>query len=1566
VLASQGSGRPAELTPASRRPKTHAIRLKEGLACAGVAFSGDFAVWSVRERSALHEWQQSFELSSTAIGTKEPNPRIHSLHIVRMDARASLVAAVRGWMIEAPSRALRLMPVLPHFQAKAMFSARAFLAMALAASFFLHPDLRTLLKPSILTPTAAVASMEKTLGATLMTSARFVAGAAVAVVYCSIVLTLFTPSLFTAIAATAAYAFVFSYLDLTVKTKRFLMSVVVVVLLQWWQPERDITPAAALQVGVGVLEGCLAGAIMSVVPLPAVPTAVREAGTRLRILHGHLRNALGALALAFTHDQPRVRARLRFHTVSQLFPSLSAAAQAAALEGGDDDNARERAESSTTLAAAPDPARGGGAHAAIVVSEEELAEDQVPLMVADVQDLWGLAREQLKAVSALLADMQTEPVPLLSAWLPVKHAAVGSTRAGCSERSLSATPVPLPPIGERITLWVKAHKRLLLIMQALIAAEQDVHASEIHSLFVRHLREPLSRLVTDVLALYAASIQWSVRLRLPATGDAGASASGSAATSQQGDAAGGGATRTVPWDGVCPLVGYPGEAFVSERHVVRCRQSVDASLASFFAAYNGARITAFYTRLSLLRTSPTPTPVGAAALRSPAALLAQRRGVGHAAEHAHAGGTDDGRDIELPYAPATPVGVSAASTPSEGMAHLGDAPGCSSPGPVEAALRGQARSGRDWNKWDALPLHAFLFFVLRFSQVVLSTVDAACPFSAPQGPAAQQPEHQKAESAAIRTDAALPPIVFSSAERVQARGVLTRPPKPQRFDWWAWLVAYLGLRLDRRQFRRALRSCIGITLACIAGVAMQEYVLGGTFCFWAPVTVAFINGRGVDVPTYTILRQRIVGTLIGTTFALFAVRLSLGEPLVIGLLASSWVAVMQFPFADGQIWARVAAFTAATISFASAGNTGTAHSLLEMRVLYTLLGIVVYLAVTQCIFPVSARGMSHDTLIKALTDTVASQRSILRTYIAFVQGEADNMKALERVSSTAAAAPRMAGGEVAAPFVVDVLAADPSQNLDAVGTSLAGLPDLLKEAEAEPVLWRTPFARLKPVYEGLSVQLQRMSRTVRGLFQVLLSLQSQVAMFEQRRAARAAEVGQYGFDVARHANPASGGAAGRGSTKLQSPTQFMRGSGMPAALMRAAVSPGVDAAATGVAYVSEPAVGSSGRLPLSIRAATGEQVRCTPVLTLTQSVHASSPSDGSPRHPIHAATSETDTERGILVVSALLPKVAAIAAALDRVFDLVFITLAEGPALIDLLPHREGAGGTGSIHNYSPAGVAAGDDATMRAAIHQRSLAAAALPAALEVLNTRLQEYVQSWDAFIRSYSIAVLNTTAAAGPSQSNAVVSPADVAAPCVCASAGALTDGSGAAAHPSVHFAPACQPDVAGTCALEEAGLFARGGEGSLQSRLLSRIGASQEHTNSLMQPGLAPVPLLPIPQQASPPSTTAEADTLCVPAAYAAPLQADNKLLPASSPTSSVPAPVAVVARGMPEVPPAPGPRSCGCSHAALPRPTMLSLSNVDALCFNTASFDLKELVRAASEIAAGARRLRRARDDMSMM
>jgi hypothetical protein len=887
---------------------------------------------------------------------------------------------------------------------------------------------------------------------------------------------------------------------------------------------------------------------------------------------------------------------------------------------------------------------------------------------------------------------------------------------------------------------------------------------------------------------------------------------------------------------------------------------------------------------------------------------------------------------------------------------------------VEASLRGQARSGRDWNKWDALPLHAFLFFVLRFSQVVLSTVDATCPFSAPNGPAAQPPQHPEAESAATQSDAAVPPMVFFSAERVQAGAVLTRPPKPQSFDWWAWLVAFLGIRLDRRQFRRALRSCIGITLACVAGVAMQEYVLGGTFCFWAPVTVAFINGRGVDVPTYTILRHRIVGTLIGTTFALFAVRLSLGEPLAIGLLASSWVAVMQYPFADGQIWARVAAFTAATISFASAGNTGTAHSLLEMRVLYTLLGIVVYLAVTQCIFPVSARGMSHDTLIKALTDTVASQRSILRTYIAFVQGEADKMKALETLSSFAAAAtPRMAGEEVAVPSVADVLAADPSQKLDAVGTSLAGLPDLLKEAEAEPVLWRTPFARLKPVYEGLSVQLQRMSRTVRGLFQVLLSLQSQVAMFEQRRAAHAAEVGRYGFDATRRANIASGGGTCHGPTKLQSPTQFMRGSGMPAALMRAAVSPGADAAATGVAYVSVPAATFSGRVPLSIRAPGGELASCSPGLTPVLGAHATSLCDALPRHPIHAATSDTDTERGILVVSALLPKVSAIAAALDRVFDLVFITLAEGPALLDVLPQRAGAGGSGAVHAGPPTGVAAGDDAAIRVAIHQRSLAAAALPAALEVLNTRLQEYVQSWDAFIRSYSIAVLNTSAAAaGPSQPGVAVSPSDVATPCACGSAGAPTDESGAGAHPSVHFASPREAAFADGCAGEEARLFVSGGEDGLQSRLLSRIGAGQAQTDSRMLAGSGAAPLPPTPQQASHQHTTADTGTLHTPVTSTTPLHADHDLIPASSPISSVPPSAAVIAGGMPEVPPPLGPRSCECAHAALSRPTMLSLSNVDALCFNTASFDLKELVRAASEIAAGARRLRRARDDMSMM
>lgn len=148
--------------------------------------------------------------------------------------------------------------------------------------------------------------------------------------------------------------------------------------------------------------------------------------------------------------------------------------------------------------------------------------------------------------------------------------------------------------------------------------------------------------------------------------------------------------------------------------------------------------------------------------------------------------------------------------------------------------------------------------LLRVLQVITSAVEATCDSVVVQ---AGQPENSNPSGDSESG-------CHSAVDRrtaVQAEGSRSQTPSPhdQAISFlrslWHRLAAVLALKRDAARFRRALRNSIAITMSGCLAVAVDRLLLGGQgYSFWAPTTVALIVARGVDAPTYSSVRERLV------------------------------------------------------------------------------------------------------------------------------------------------------------------------------------------------------------------------------------------------------------------------------------------------------------------------------------------------------------------------------------------------------------------------------------------------------------------------------------------------------------------------------------------------------------------------------------------------------------------------------------------------------------------------------------------------------------------------------------
>lgn len=481
-----------------------------------------------------------------------------------------------------------------------------------------------------------------------------------------------------------------------------------------------------------------------------------------------------------------------------------------------------------------------------------------------------------------------------------------------------------------------------------------------------------------------------------------------------------------------------------------------------------------------------------------------------------------------------------------------------------------------------------------------------------------------------------------------------------------------------------------------------------------PITIAFVAGGSIDSPTYTVLVQRIVGTLVGAVAALFIVQLVNANIVATGVVVTLWVGLMSYPRSKGAsgYWAVVSAFTTAIIVFATVSTEG-ARQLLELRVLYTVLGIAVYTLVSQVVFPVSARDLAHTSTLAAVTAIRTSQRETIGQLTRFLREEAARARQRLEAEGVLSALPEAeapflrgygasatptasaatgasAGGTAAAGTRVPTAhEADPTARLDSVTASMAALPELLTEAEAEPTLWRAPFARMRSRYTELSTQLERASRNVRTVHQALLGLRAQALVFEQRRRAADAAAATAGATSTSASAARPGSAIGSGGGSVAAPAASPGRAPEPTPLRAETLAlPIAGLRLQSSAPVQEVATRRAGKQSsalLSASAAVGAAADIGPLAGSSEhairmnSVAAAEPGLATIGRAARASPAAYDSgnrdaaDRGVLIFSSLLLQLEPLATSLDEVYRHVAVVLAPDEQLHDMLKEAAAA-----------------------------------------------------------------------------------------------------------------------------------------------------------------------------------------------------------------------------------------------------------------------------------------------------
>lgn len=701
-------------------------------------------------------------------------------------SRRELVKHLRDWLSSRTPLWAHFQPLAPSFPFRLVFATRGALAMVAACAYLLNPNVT--IRGGVLLPVAAVIVVQSSLGASLLTAWRVIIAGLVAAAYSTAVVSIFSPSFAIALGLLAVFVFVVSFLDTTQAFARFALGTSVVVLLQWQDPliaavdvsfVWDVVRAICIGAAVGVGAGCI--------PLPAVATAAREAGGRIRFLGAVLRQQLAALAIAFTHVTPHEEAPaattirsafIREIEQVDLETELLAAAGAGA-GGGEGVGSRGGGGGYDTapLAAAAVPAASASTASAaalrVGIADLDGFGERAPLLRADIEDLHDTAGGLLAPLPGAIAMVDIEPLgwPLLAerllwlAWRTTAHIcglALGATLLFtlAIARGLRASRLALrieaalasvhrllahgPPLFRRdpatrkhsrasvifrTKAWAAALSSLHRIVRAQMVAEQAVTTSRMHTAFVSHVSGPLCTLVYRTAVYMSLGIAFSARYRLD-TSRLGAFLRLCCCCGKRGGS--GGAS------GVCNLVvppyGYPGELVPLLGDLTAARNELEAALTRFYGAYRRARSQVVYAETQA--GSSTSSAGGAAALPAILRLPSGRHlgaspggGAGLAAGlGATAAVATDGPSgaQQPPLLPPPPPALAAGAGMPRGSSLEQPSARARAPTALGSSYAAVPITvdAFDWQISHLISINAFLFTVLRAVQVVLATVDA--------------------------------------------------------------------------------------------------------------------------------------------------------------------------------------------------------------------------------------------------------------------------------------------------------------------------------------------------------------------------------------------------------------------------------------------------------------------------------------------------------------------------------------------------------------------------------------------------------------------------------------------------------------------------------------------------------------------------------------------------------------------------------------------------------------------------------------------------------------------------
>jgi hypothetical protein len=337
--------------------------------------------------------------------------------------------------------------------------------------------------------------------------------------------------------------------------------------------------------------------------------------------------------------------------------------------------------------------------------------------------------------------------------------------------------------------------------------------------------------------------------------------------------------------------------------------------------------------------------------------------------------------------------------------------------------------------------------------VTPATVAAAAPTASPLAAAAASVSHSAARHPLVAAAA--------TAARVAAR------------------TAGCSRRNARYRCQRAARVSVAVVAAAIIPAALAG-TLQSVFTHWAALTVAYLAG-GTEGGAFRTSLLRLTGTLAGSSFGFTIVRLVDSNPVAVGVLAAVWVGAMNYPRAHPATAyvATVAAFSGAIVMLGSGVGAALTTALALQRIEETIIGVAVFVAASNAVFPLTARHLVRSRAVEGL--------ECLRVALGLaLDGYGDLLAAAAAAAAVVPAAAPQSGASMPPPPPLD-----PSPLLGRVDALLTGLPELLLEADAEPSLWRgPPAAVLHSRYEELGGALARGARAARVLRQCVLALQA--------------------------------------------------------------------------------------------------------------------------------------------------------------------------------------------------------------------------------------------------------------------------------------------------------------------------------------------------------------------------------------------------------------------------------------------------------------------------------------------